>query len=577
MVKFIPRPHQEKCVKDLWRYLSNAAGDPVMVQPTGAGKSLITAMVAKEIADAGRRMIILAPKRELVEQNFEKIKMLDPSIDAGIYCAGLRRKDTDNQIIYATVQSVHKRPLEFGMRHMAMVDECHTIKRGDDGMFNAFFDGLRVNNPKLRITGLTATPYRLDSGLIYGDGEPFDDVCHTTGIPELLGAGYISPIRSASVSTVSMSGIKQTAGDFDKKQMAEAYSRNVLDACRETVDVANAAGRRHCLLFGVNVEHAEQIASVVKKLTGEEVGVITGETPTLVRDAHIRDFRSGALRWLANCDVLTTGFDSPNTDLIAVMRSTMSPGLFYQICGRGFRLAPGKDDCLLLDFGGNLARHGALDSEEYGAEALKKKNKNALMGECPMKNCPSCQNSIAAQSKICPECQYRFPEDENPNHDSQADQFSQAMESSPNGSNASAPLPRTYRVTDVSYFAHTRKGASKSDPRTLRVEYTGYEIDSRGERIDALTETFSEWICLEHAGWTRNKAVAWWRKRSTQPAPSDVDDALHVAEKGGLAEPITVDLEQDGQYLRIAGITSMQPKPQPVALPEVYTQDELPF
>ena len=185
MVKFIPRPHQEKCVKDLWRYLSNAAGDPVMVQPTGAGKSLITAMVAKEIADAGRRMIILAPKRELVEQNFEKIKMLDPSIDAGIYCAGLRRKDTDNQIIYATVQSVHKRPLEFGMRHMAMVDECHTIKRGDDGMFNAFFDGLRVNNPKLRITGLTATPYRLDSGLIYGDGEPFDDVCHTC-----FGAGF---------------------------------------------------------------------------------------------------------------------------------------------------------------------------------------------------------------------------------------------------------------------------------------------------------------------------------------------------------------------------------------------------
>ena len=575
---FLPRPHQTKCMQDIWDYLSNASGDPVAVQPTGAGKSWITAMIAREIAQVGRRMVILAPKQELVEQNFEKLSILDPSIDAGIYCAGLKRKDTDNQIIYATIQSVYKRPLEFGLRHMTLIDEAHTIRRGDDGMFNAFFDGLRINNPSMRKVGLTATPYRLDSGLIFGKDETFDDLCHTTGIPELLENKYISPIRAASVKQISMSGIKKTAGDFDKRQMAEAYSRNVIEACQETVDVANAEKRKHCLVFGVSIEHCEQIVDTIKKMTGEEVGMISGDTPALMRAAHIADFRSGALRWLVNCDVLTVGFDSPNTELISLMRSTMSPGLFYQICGRGFRLNNGKKDCLLLDFGGNLARHGALDSEEFGKEALKKKNgAEAVNGECPMKECPMCKNSIPVQCKICPECSFRFPESDQPNHEGQAEAFAPALECEATGDRGEPTTARRMTVDNVRYYVHSKRGASKTDPRTLRVDYDCYETDAAGNRLDAVSTSVSEWVTIEHTGWVRSKAETWWKKRSNQICPVDADDAVFIANNGGLGVPKFIDIEKDGSYDRIIAATGFSNKPEPVKLTEEYTQDELPF
>ena len=578
MVEFKPRPHQIKSEQDIWHYLTNASGDPVAVLPTGAGKSWITAMLAKGIFEAGRRMIILAPKKELVAQNYEKIKLLDPNVDAGIYCAGLNRKDTDNQIIYATIQSVFRRPLDFGMRHMALIDEAHTIPRGSDGMFNEFFAGLRVNNPKLRKVGLTATAYRLDSGLIYGKGEQFDDVCHETGIPELLENGYISPIKAASVKTISMSGVRKVAGDFDKREMSKIYSEKVIEACQETVDVANSEKRRHCLVFGVSIEHCEAIVDTLGKMTGEEVGMIAGDTPALVRASTIDRFRSGELRWLVNCDILTVGFDSPSIDLISMMRSTASPGLFYQIAGRGFRLAEGKENCLLLDFGSNIARHGALDSEDYGKEALKNKNgEAAINGECPMKECPNCKNSIPAQCKTCPECTFRFPESDDPNHESEAESFAPALECEANGELGERSLTRRMHVSKVRYYVHAKRGASKTDPRTLRVDYDVYEVDSSGERMDALTNTISEWVCLEHTGWTRGKAESWWRKRSVQAVPTDCDDAYYIASKGGLAEPRFIDIRREGKFDKILAYTGWTGKPSPVKPPSSFTQDELPF
>lgn len=580
-IKFVPRPHQTKCVSDIWSYLTNATGDPVAVQPTGSGKSLITAMLADEISKASRRMVILAPKRELVEQNYEKICLLNPSADAGVYCAGLKRKDTDNDIIYATVQSVFRRPLDFGFRHMVVVDEAHMIQSGDQGMFHEFFHGLRINNPSMRIVGLTATPYRLDSGLIYGgDDNLFDDVCHATGIPELLDNGYIAPIRAASVKQISMSGIKKVAGDYDKRAMAERFGETLTDAVRETVDVANAERRHHCLVFGVNVDHANSVAAAITEISGEEARVITGDSPLLMRDACIRDFKSGALRWLVSVDTLHTGFDAPSTDLISVMRSTQSPGLFYQLCGRGFRLADGKDDCLLLDFGGNLARHGALDSEDYGKEALKKKNGDeAVEGKCPMKTCGFCKNEIPAMCKRCPECGAVQPESESEMHESEAESYAAALECQATGDRGDQPSQSVRRlaVDGVRYFVHQKRGASKADPRTLRVEYQCYEVDGKGERQGDVGESVSEWICIEHSGWTRMKAEQWWNKRSQQACPIDTDDALYVANKGGLAHPMFIDVERDGKYDRIVSSTGMGPQPLPVKLIQQYSQDELPF
>jgi len=227
--------------------------------------------------------------------------------------------------------------------------------------------------------------------------------------------------------------------------------------------------------------------------------------------------------------VLTTGFDAPNIDCVAMVRPTMSPGLFYQMVGRGFRLHPGKENCLVLDFGGNVLRHGPVDAIRV-QDAFGSGN-----GKAPAKECPSCQSLIASGYAICPDCGHEFPRRERASHDAEA---------SSAGILSDEVTVTEYLVQEVYYAVHTKRDAPDDAPKTMRVEYRiGWQ------------QYQSEWICFEHTGWARQKAESWWRQRSTAPVPVSAAEAVSMASSGALCETkaITVRSAAGEKYDRIVG------------------------
>jgi DNA repair protein RadD len=243
----------------------------------------------------------------------------------------------------------------------------------------------------------------------------------------------------------------------------------------------------------------------------------------------LSDFKAGSLRYLVNVNVLTMGFDAPNIDCVAMVRPTLSPGLYYQMVGRGFRLAEGKENCLVLDFGGNVLRHGPVDAIRI------QKAGHQGDGDAPAKQCPECQSIIAAGYATCPDCGYVFPVPERRTHDATA---------STEGILSGQVTTTEYEVRDVRYAVHQKRGAPDDAPRTLRVEY----------RI-GFRQYQSEWICFEHTGWPRQKAESWWRGRSNAPVPGSAVEAVDLADAGALCETrsITVRSMVGEEYDRIVG------------------------
>jgi DNA repair protein RadD len=231
----------------------------------------------------------------------------------------------------------------------------------------------------------------------------------------------------------------------------------------------------------------------------------------------------------------------------------MSPGLYYQMVGRGFRLHPSKENCLILDFGNNVLRHGPVDQ-------IKVTQRESGTGSAPAKECPECQAVIAAGFSACPDCGYVFPPPDRQKHDAKA---------SEEGILSGQVTTTTYEVQDISYSVHVKRGADEDAPRTLRVDY-----------LVGWNHYKSEWICLEHSGYARGKAVAWWKRRSSDPVPTTIERAVQIALGGGLAitNAITVRSVSGEQYERII---DYQLGPMPEPLPESHCEaldlDEAPF
>ena len=530
------RDYQQQAVDSVWRFLCNRKGNPVVVLPTGAGKSLVIAELARQAAENNLGVLVVAHRKELLEQNAEKIRSLLPGVSVGIYSAGLKSRDTEDQVILAGIQSVYKRAFEFGARHLVIVDEAHLIPDSDTGIYRQFLDDLRVSCPQHRVVGLTATPYRLDSGMIYGGGSMFDDVAIDVAVGDLIDQGYLSPITSQPVTEIDTSGLHHRAGEFVKSEMESLFERSVIDACKETVEIANATGRKSVIVFACGVQHASHVREIIESF-GESAACVTGETLPLIRESILADFKAGRLRFLVNVDVLTTGFDAPNIDCIAVMRATESAGLFAQIVGRGLRLSPGKSECVVLDFGENIKRHGAIDSKDYGKRSKKK---GTGTGDGPVKSCPACDELVPAGTRECG-CGFRFPPPET-RHDSEADKDSAILERQ--------QKPQAWVVEGIRYSLHVKRDTGQ---RSMRVIYDCLPDSPDAGELER--QSISEWVCLEHAGFPRRMAERWWHERAKGPIPLDVEDGLEIARAGGLADTRAIKTKKDGKYFRIVDYT----------------------
>ena len=527
------RPYQHEAVEAVYRYLREHDDNPCVVIPTAGGKTPVMATICRDAVSHWQgRVLIVAHVKELLEQAVDKIRQVAPEmlLKIGLYSAGLKSRDKDHSIIVAGVQSVYRRAAEIGRFDLVIIDEAHMIPPDGDGMYRTLLTGLKETNPRLRIIGLTATPFRMSTGSICAPENILNAVCYEIGVRELIVQGYLCPLQSkAGKEKVDTSSLHIRAGEFVTGEVEALMDDEHLiqSACAEILRYT--ADRKSCLIFASGIQHGQHVADTLRN-AGANVATVFGETLDFKRNQMLTDFRAGRLKYLVNVNVLTTGFDAPNIDCVAMLRPTMSPGLYYQMVGRGFRLCEGKKNCLVLDFGGNIMRHGPVDAVRVSDE------QRTGTGEAPAKECPQCNAVIHLAYMTCPDCGYEFPKPEREKHEAQASDASILSEQ----------VTVTEReVLDVTYSVHHKRDAGEGAPPTLRIDYQlGFRVWQ------------SEWICFEHTGWARAKAEAWWTKRSfVMPVPTTVEEAYHLATNGAVCETkkITVRHVAGEKYDRIIG------------------------
>ena len=520
----ILRPYQQEAVNAVYDYLRAKEGNPCVVLPTAAGKTPVLATICRDAVKYWNgRVLVLAHVKELLQQAADKLQAVCPDVSVGVYSAGLGSRDTQEPVIVAGIQSVYQKADVLGHFDLVLIDECHLLPEDGEGMYRTFLRGMKTINPNVRLIGLTATPYRLKSGLLCGPDNLLNEICYEIGVKELIVRGYLCPLKSkGSTLAVDTSNLHVRGGEFVSAEVEQLVGTEEFEqaACQEIV--ARTKDRNSILVFAASVERADAVCKLLKTYSGCECAVVTGETSPGTRDLLLRQFKRERieanllgeplppLKYLVNVNVLTTGFDAPNTDCVVLLRPTASPGLFYQMVGRGFRLHESKTDCLVLDYGNNITRHGPVD-----AVRIKPASGRNGEGEAPAKECPKCHQIVHAAVAVCNECGFEFPK-RSSNHE---------REASNEGIVSGEATDTTYTVFGIDYSVHQKFGASPGDPRTLRIDYTtgsGYQ------------DTKSEWICPEHDGWARKKFEGWWAKRTDTPPPDSADEAVDFARAGGL-------------------------------------------
>ena len=516
------RPYQQAAIASIYEYYENKSGNCCIVIPTAGGKSLVMAAFIEGVLKAwpDQRILIVTHVRELIAQNHAEMIGLWPGAPAGIYSAGLGKREAQARILFAGIQSIHRRAQEIGHTDLVLIDEAHLIPGNSSTMYRRFLDGLAQINPALKVIGLTATPFRVDCGMLHeGKNALFTDIAYEAPVRELIDQGYLSPLVSKQPATrLDVSKVGTRAGDFIQRDLAAAVDQDAITSAAVSEIIEHGKDRKSWLAFCSGVEHSRHVAEEFQR-RGISCSTIFGDTPKDERDAIIAAFKRGEIRVLASMGVLTTGFNAPGVDLIALLRPTKSAGLYVQMVGRGTRLSAGKENCLVLDFAGNVRRHGPIDL------VRPKRPGEGGGGEAPTKVCPICESIIALSATECPDCGYEFPARE--------------VKIAPTAAALPILSPKTPQwlpVHGISYSRHDKLGGLPS----LKVTYSC-----------GLT-SYSEWVCIEHQGYARQKATDWWRKRAPGlSVPLSVNEAIVQASR--LARPSDISVRPSGRYFEISG------------------------
>jgi DNA repair protein RadD len=523
------RPYQEEAlnaIQDSWKGVQN----PLIEMATGTGKSIVLSYLTKELCEAFPQynVLMLVHVRELIAQNAQTLMRVWPSAPLGINSAGLGKRDRSSKILFAGIQSVYKIGDQLGRRDIVIIDEAHLVPREGDGMYRALFTALRRNNPNLRIIGFTATPFRLDSGrLDEGKERLFDEIVYQYDIRRGVEDGYLAPLVGYSTrAIIDTKGIKKIGGEFSARALEERANTDYLveGAADEIVQTAKDENLKSWLAFCSGVLHSTHVRDALRK-RGVRAEMVCGETPLDERDRIIGAFRRGEITCLSNANVLTTGFDVPRVDMIAMLRPTESTGLYVQMLGRGTRLYDGKSRCRVMDFSGNIVRHGPVDSLNLNTSSVGKSTE-AKPKPAPMKICPQCMLFNPAAVLHCCECDFEWPKPEVKHmaYSTQAPVMTREIKE------------EYHQVIGWTYnYYESAKGT-----HTLRVDY-------------ALGKgNYSEFKLIEGLSKGRLMFEYWWKAmRGKSPVPKTIDEAMTRFSE--LERPLKLSLykKPDSKYFSV--------------------------
>lgn len=354
------RDYQQQAVDNVIAFFRKRREPVVVVLPTGAGKSLVIAELARI---AKGRVLVLAHVKELVEQNYEKY--VSYGLEAGIFSASLGKKDTEHKAIFGSVQSVARAPDDFFENFsLLVIDECHRVAEEGSTQYQEVIRKLQDRNAGLCVLGLTATPYRLGLGWIFEyshNGELktdknrfFKRCAYELPLTYMVKNQYLThpvkvdiPVTSYDFSDLELKNDTYSVSEVE--EILKTQKRLTPLIVANIVDITERYHRKGVMIFSATVKHAEEIISYLPE--GQAM-LVVGDTSIGERSRIIREFKERKFKYLVNVSVLTTGFDAPHVDVIAILRPTESNALYQQIVGRGLRLDSGKRDCYVLDYTG---------------------------------------------------------------------------------------------------------------------------------------------------------------------------------------------------------------------------------
>lgn len=517
------RDYQQRTIDMTMDYLNTNDGNPCVVLPTGAGKSIINAYLCNQMVNAGARVLSLTHVRELIEQNSNAMKKFYPLVDFGIHTNGLNRHDISNQLIFGGIQSVYKKAKLIGSIDLVIIDEVHLVNHKNEGCYRSFIEDLQNINNNISVIGLTATPWRLGHGLITDGDTILDDIIEPVTVEELIESGHLSMARSKCTEVIyDVSKVKKTAGDYNKKDLndtvnTDIYNQNIADEI-----MARAGDRQHWLIFCSGVDHAIDMANALN-MAGIKSESLSGRDSIAERDRKINAFKAGKIKALTNAEILTTGFDYPDIDLLAILRPTHSPSLHVQIIGRGMRPKSHTDHCLILDFAGNIRRLGPITN-------VRPPKKSRGGGEAPIKTCEQCFELLHLSVMKCPVCGYEFP------------QLSKSERLKLHHDCVLGYETLDFNCSSWHWSVHTKKSTGIE---MLKVSYFQESI---------LDESISEYLTVLHDGWVGKKAVNLLKIIGEK---SDTDivtpkNLYELAEKLNIGiPPSRIEYKMKGEYPNI--------------------------
>ena len=533
------RGYQKETQAGLWKYWREGIGtSPLVVIPTGGGKSVSIASMISKIRQVNQnvRILMVSHVKELVVQNSKRLQEHAPELTMDIgMMSGKIGSNPEAPILCGTIQTLARRFDVLSVYEpfdLLIVDEAHLIPTKTTSQYRKLIAYLRERNPKLRLVGFTATPYRLDSGYLHkGDDAMFDGIAYDVSVKTLIDEGcLVTPRTSWNAESMDVTKLKTKMGEYTAESQDDALKPVIQKMIINALNQGSLTDRDRWLWFFPSVESAEQGQKLLEEYKQEAV-CIHGGLNDKIRDELMREFRLGQVMHCTNVNIMTTGIDIPEINHVVLARSTQSTVLYVQMCGRGLRPAEGKEQCVILDYGANAARHGVLDRPKLNYHKKKRGKKNASEA----RNCPKCGTYMDIEFTVCPNCFYSMP-----------NRRQEVKLSTPFRGEMVSWLEKPTTKTIKKTYYDPWEG--KSGFTTVRVKY----MDEDGVG-------YSEWLCPEHP--EQHKATSMFRSRWRRTygdksiPPIGVDECIEMMRSHRLQpEQITVGTPEGKEWPTIMKI-----------------------
>ena len=508
---------------------------------TGAGKTIFFAELIKRLLTEWPqlRIGVVAHRSLLVEQAKDKLLKVWPEAPVGVACSSTGMPvDTDMPVVIGSVQTLARRMMTTAPFDVVFIDEAHRVPpRSHNSQYKDWLEKMLDFNPKMRVVGLTATPFRLGHGYIYGpvcrkgNKNWFNRLHYRIGIKDLQAKGFLCGYRAKETVDIGrdLSGV-HVSGEFNLGELSDLMSKTIHVGSAVKALQEYGKDRERVIVFAVTIDHAKILTDAFES-AGIDVNLVHSNQPADYREYVLDGFRNGKYRVLCSIGILTEGFDEPATDCIICCRPTKSAALHVQMCGRGLRPYPGKKDVLILDLSNNFKTHGDIDSPKINVRGGVE-----IPGEAPTKKCDVCGEIVHTSVRECPGCGYEWPEKEVVIEDALPKMVDVRCV-------WKKPEPIDVQVIDFDVEPHTSKAGNRMVKVHLVCQQPGI--------IAPVHVNHFLMFDKEAHPYARGKSISWWQRVVNTPVPGSTDEAMKWSEEIEMALPKEVRIMEDGKWWKV--------------------------